>query len=282
MKYSKIYLQLIRADNPIGTWLLFLPCLFALCLLAKNNNVDLVYLSGLFFVGAFLMRSAGCIINDIFDKSFDKNVARTKVRPIASGTIGIFGAITFLAILLCFALLLLLQFNLPTIVLGFSSLLLVALYPLMKRITFYPQIFLGLVFSLGILFVSTAVLGKITLAIFVLYLSNIVWTTIYDTIYGYQDLEDDLKIGVKSTAIKFGTKPQKILCNLSLLYLSLLFLVGFLANLKFIYFVLVVLAVAQQICQIRSCNFQDSTNCHKKFKSNIWVGFIVLIAIILG
>jgi 4-hydroxybenzoate polyprenyl transferase len=278
----KEYLNLIRADKPIGTWLLFLPCLFGLALAAKNQNVDLIYLSSLFFIGAFLMRASGCIINDLWDKDFDKNVERTKNRPIASGKIAIKNAIVFLAILLFSALLVLLQFNLPTIILGFVSLLFVVLYPAMKRITFYPQIFLGLTFNLGILFASTAVLGKITLASFLLYLANIIWTVIYDTIYGYQDLEDDLKIGVKSTAIKFGKNPQKILFSLIAIYFLLLILVGIVENFKFSYFPLILLAVAHLSCQIKTCDFSDKKCCLKKFKSNFWVGIIVLIAILLS
>jgi 4-hydroxybenzoate polyprenyl transferase len=276
------YLKLIRADKPIGTWLLFLPCLFGLFLAAKNHNVDIVHFASLFFIGSFLMRSAGCVINDIFDRNFDKNVQRTKNRPIASGAISVRKALVFLAILLCMAFWVLLQFNIQTIILGFVSLVFVAAYPLMKRIIFYPQIFLGITFNLGILFASTAILGKITLPIFLLYLANIIWTIIYDTIYGYQDLEDDLKIGVKSTSIKFGKNPQKIFFSFAATYLFLLFVVGFLMNLEFVYFTFVSLAFFHLLCQIKTCNFSNGADCLKKFKSNFWVGIILLTAIILG
>jgi 4-hydroxybenzoate polyprenyl transferase len=278
----KNYLKLIRIDKPIGTWLLFLPCLFGLALVSKNHNIDVIYCAGLFFIGSFLMRSSGCIINDIWDRNFDKKVERTKNRPIASGEISVRNAAIFLIILLSLSLLILLQFNLPTIILGFVSLAFVAFYPSMKRLTFYPQIFLGLTFNLGILFASTAVLGKITLASFLLYAANIIWTIIYDTIYGYQDLEDDLKIGVKSTAIKFGENPQRILLSLTAIYFLLLILVGIIDNLKFSYFPLILLAAAHLSCQIKTCNFSDGRSCLKKFKSNFWVGIIVLTAIILG
>jgi len=278
----KSYLKLIRADKPIGIWLLFLPCLFGLALVSKNQNIDAIYFVGLFFIGSFLMRSSGCIINDILDRNFDKKVERTKNRPIASGKISVRSAAIFLIILLSLSLLILLQFNFATIILGFVSLAFVALYPLMKRLTFYPQIFLGLTFNLGILFSSTAVLGKITLASFLLYAANIIWTIIYDTIYGYQDLEDDLKIGVKSTAIKFGRAPQKILLTLTAIYFLLLISVGIVDNLKLSYFPLILLAAAHLSCQIKTCNFSDGGNCLKKFKSNVWVGIIVLIAIILA
>jgi 4-hydroxybenzoate polyprenyltransferase len=276
------YLKLIRADKPIGTWLLFLPCLFGLSLVAKNQNADVIYFTILFFIGAFLMRSAGCIVNDIWDRDFDRKVERTKNRPIASGEISLRNAAIFLVILLLLAFLVLLQFNLPTIILGFISLAFVAFYPLMKRITFYPQLFLGLTFNLGILFSSTAVLGKISLASFSLYLASVIWTIIYDSFYAYQDVEDDLKIGVKSTAIKFGKNPQKILFTLTAIYFSLLMLVGLIANLKFAYFPLIILAAAHLSCQIKTCNFEDGENCLQKFKSNLWVGIVVLTAIILG
>lgn len=277
----KSYLQLIRVDKPIGIWLLFLPCLFGLALVSKNQNIDIIYFAGLFFIGAFLMRSAGCIVNDIWDRDFDKNVERTKNRPLASGQISLNQAIISLIILLLLALLILLQFNFPTIILGFISLAFVAFYPMMKRITFYPQIFLGLTFNLGILFAGTAVTGKITLASFLLYLSGVIWTIIYDSFYAYQDVEDDLKIGVKSTAIKFGSQPQKILFTLTAIYFLLLILVGLISNLKFAYFPLILLATAHLTCQIKTCNFADGRNCLQKFKSNFWVGIIVLIAIIL-
>ena len=277
----KNYLNLIRIDKPIGTLLLFLPCLFGLALVSKNQNIDIIYFAGLFFIGAFLMRSAGCIVNDIWDRDFDKNVERTKNRPLASGQISLNQAIIFLTILLFLALLILLQFNFQTIILGFISLAFVAFYPLMKRITFYPQIFLGLTFNLGILFASTAVTGKITLASFLLYLSAVIWTIIYDSFYAYQDVEDDLRIGVKSTAIKFGSQPQKILFTLTAIYFLLLILVGLISNLKFAYFPLILLATAHLTCQIKTCNFSDGKNCLQKFKSNFWVGIIILAAIIL-
>ena len=276
------YLKLIRADKPIGTWLLFLPCLFGLAITSKNHHTDIIYFAGLFFIGAFLMRSAGCVINDIWDRNFDRNVERTKNRPIASGQISVKNAIIFLVILLFLALLILLQFNLPTIILGFVSLAFVVLYPLMKRITFYPQIFLGMAFNLGILFASTAVLETITLPTFLLYLSGVVWTIIYDSFYAYQDVDDDLKIGVKSTAIKFGQNPQKILFFLAATYFLLLILVGIISNFKFAYFPLILLAGAHLFCQIKTCDFNDGKSCLNKFKSNFWVGIVVLTAIILG
>lgn len=279
----KNYLNLTRLKQPTGIWLLFFPCLFGIALAYKQNpNFDVIYFTILFFLGSVLMRSAGCIINDIFDRNFDKKVARTKNRPIACGTISIKNALILLTILLSLALIILLQFNLATILLGLASIFFVITYPLMKRITYFPQFFLGLTFNLGILFASTAILSKITLPALLLYIANIFWTLIYDTIYGYQDLEDDLTVGVKSTAIKFGNHPQKILYFLTSIYLFFLTILGILSNFQFTYFTLILLAVSHIICQIKTCNFSDGTICLKKFKTNFWVGIIIFLAIISG
>jgi 4-hydroxybenzoate polyprenyl transferase len=278
----KNYLNLLRFDKPIGIFLLFLPCLCGLAFSSKNKNIDWIYFISLFLIGSFLMRSAGCIINDLFDKDFDKKVERTKNRPIASGRVSVQSALIFLAILLFFAFLILLQFNKQTIILGLVSVVFVTAYPLMKRITYYPQVFLGITFNLGILFASTAIVGKITSITLLLYLANIIWTIIYDTIYGYQDLDDDLKIGIKSTAIKFGKNPQKILYSLTFAYFILLVLFGFFADFKFVYFIIIFLAATILVCQIKTCNFSSHQNCLQKFKSNVWVGFVVFLAIIFG
>ncbi|MCE3255193.1 MAG: hypothetical protein K0R25_687 [Rickettsiaceae bacterium] len=282
MNHLKQFLTLARFDKPIGIWLLFLPCLFGLALAAKNSDDNFIDLTLLFFAGAVLMRSAGCVINDIWDRKFDRNVERTKNRPLASKAISVKNAAIFLAILLIFSLVILLQFNLPTIILGFVSLVFVVLYPLMKRLTYYPQIFLGLTFNLGILFASTAVLGKITFAAALLYLASIIWTIIYDTIYAYQDIEDDLKIGVKSTAIKFQQNPRQILYFLIALFFLLLIFLGIYKGFEFAYFPLTLLAGAHLSCQIKTCNFSDGKDCLNKFRSNFWVGIIILVAIILG
>lgn len=279
----KNYIDLTRLNKPIGIWLLFLPCLFGIALAYKfNHNFDLAYLVLLMFTGAVLTRSAGCIINDILDCNFDSAVERTKNRPITSGAIATFQATIFLIILLLAALVILLQFNRLTILLGFIALLLVIIYPTAKRFTHYPQIFLGITFNWGILIAGGAILEKITPPFILLYCSALIWTVIYDTIYAYQDLEDDLKIGVKSTAVKFGKNPQKILYQLTAFYLLLLILVGIAANLKFAYYPAVLLAVSHLVCQIKSCDFSSSKSCLKNFKSNVWVGIIILIAIILG
>jgi 4-hydroxybenzoate polyprenyltransferase len=281
------YLKLIRFEKPIGVWLLFLPCLFGMILAAGQSGETLIswWMAQniiLFLAGSFLMRSCGCIINDICDADFDKNVARTKGRPLASGAISKKNALIFLGFLLFLALLVLLQFNMPTIFLGFFSVILVAIYPLMKRITFYPQIFLGLVYNLGILFAFTAIMACITPAAIALYVAAIFWTIIYDTIYAYQDAEDDLKIGVKSTALKFGDEPQKVLYILIFINWLFFLTAGLVGNLQFAYYPMIILAAAHLCCQVKKCDFKDGASCLKTFKSNIWVGVIISIALFLG
>jgi 4-hydroxybenzoate polyprenyltransferase len=282
---SKLFplLDLMRLNKPIGIWLLFLPCLFGIALAAKyNSKIDFIYIIFLFFSGSVLMRSAGCIINDLFDQKYDQKVARTKSRPLACGQVSRAEAIILLIILLSCSFLILLQFNHLAIGIGFFALLLTVLYPLCKRFTYYPQAFLGLTFNIGILLSCAAILKDLTLSAVLLYIGAIFWTIIYDTIYAYQDIEDDIKIGVKSTSLRFGAKPQKILYGLIFLQILFLFLAGFIANLKLGYHLFILAAAFHLICQVRSCDFSDQNQCLQKFKSNFWVGIIILIGLISG
>jgi 4-hydroxybenzoate polyprenyltransferase len=277
------YINLARLDKPIGIWLLFLPCLFGIALSYKyNSHFDVIYITFLFFAGAVIMRSAGCIINDITDRDFDKKVSRTKIRPLATAEIKLPQAIILLLLLLSASFAILLQLGQATIFMGFAAMLLVILYPFTKRFTYYPQLFLGITFNFGILMASTAILGKITLPTLLLFISAIFWTLIYDTIYAYQDTYDDIKIGVKSTALKFGKSPQKILYFLTAGQILFLFLAGIYANLNILYYLFIFVTCCHLICQIRTCNFSDEKDCLKKFKSNFWLGIIILTAIILG
>lgn len=228
------------------------------------------------------MRSAGCVINDIFDRNFDKNVARTKLRPLASGAISLKQALILLAVLLSLSFWILWQFSLHTIILGFFILGLVILYPLCKRFTYYPQIFLGIVFNFGIIMAAAEIIDGLNLPIILLYASSILWTIIYDSIYAYQDLEDDMQIGIKSTAIKFGPNPKFILNILTTAWIIPLFAIGYILDFKPVYYILISLAYFFELCAIHTCNFKNSQDCLKKFKANLWVGVILLIAIILG
>ena len=278
--------KLIRLNQPTGFWLLFLPCLFGTFLAMKKlPYFDFSAASSiifLFFIGSFAMRSAGCIINDLFDQKFDEKVIRTKTRPLAAKKISRFDALILLALLLIVGLVVLLQFNNATILGGLFALALVITYPLMKRITYYPQIFLGITFNFGILISSLAIFGRVTFDSFVLYLICIIWTVIYDTIYAYQDIESDLEIGVKSTAIKFRKNPKKILTSPSLAMLTLLIFLGLEMKLKIEFFLIVALFFVILIRNIQSCNFKNPTKCLAAFKTNVLIGFLILTAIIAG
>ena len=205
MQHFKIFIELTRLNKQIGFMLLFWPCSWGLAYAYSiNQNIDLfIYYLILFFLGSVLMRSAGCIVNDIVDKDFDKKVKRTKTRPIAAGKITIKQAFLYVLILCGLAFLILIQFNLLTILLGMGSMIFAFTYPFMKRITYWPQLFLGITFNWGIIMSWTAINNSISPEIIILYISAIFWTLGYDTIYGAQDMSDDEIIGLKSTSIKF-------------------------------------------------------------------------------
>ena len=201
-KKFKSLLDLIRFNKPIGFALLVWPCWFALSIL-ENSILELLNWYLIFLIGGFLMRSAGCIINDIIDMNIDKKIYRTKSRPLASGKLTIIEAVFFLIILLFLSFLILLNFNFNTIILGILSIPLITLYPLMKRFTFWPQAFLGLIFSWGVLIVSIQFENTLNIHFLLLYIACFFWTLAYDTIYAYQDIEDDKKNNIKSTAVLF-------------------------------------------------------------------------------
>ena len=280
------YAKLVRLHQPTGIWLLFLPCLFGIFLALKNlpnpDFFETLRIVILFFIGSIVMRSAGCILNDLLDQKFDKNVDRTKNRPLASGKVSRLEAMILLGALLFLGLLILIQFNTKTILSGFVALALLATYPLMKRITYYPQIFLGLTFNFGILMSSFAITEEIGLGTLTLYFASIIWTVIYDTIYAYQDIENDLKIGVKSTAIKFKNNPKKILLSLNLLMFLTLIGLGWQSDFRSEFYILVLVADIFLNQKIRNCDFANPKNCLTVFKQNIWVGFLILMAIFLG
>lgn len=285
MNFSNFF-RLARLHQPTGIWLLFLPCLFGIFLAIKkiaNPEIDEIFrIAFLFFVGSIIMRSAGCVINDLADQKFDEKVARTKKRPIASGEISRRAAFIFLGLLLISGLVILLQFNFHTILSGFIALALVVSYPLMKRITYYPQIFLGLTFNFGILMSSLAIIGAIELDSFLLYFAAIIWTVIYDTIYAFQDIEDDMKIGVKSTAIKFQKNPKQILISLSLIMFLALIYMGWQAELRSGFYFIILFTALLLNYQIKNCDFQNSKKCLAAFKANIWIGVLISLAILIG
>ena len=220
MNQFNLFIELTRLKKPIGYMLLFWPCSWGLTLaydFSSDLNIYFFYLL-LFFLGSVLMRSAGCIVNDILDRKFDQKVFRTKNRPIASGKVSIKLALLYSVILCLIAFLVLINFNLFTIIIALVSMPLAFTYPLMKRFTYWPQLFLGITFNYGLLLGWTSINGEISLIPIILYLGARFWTLGYDTIYGFQDIEDDEIIGVKSTSIKFKQNPKIFLS--CLLYTS--------------------------------------------------------------
>lgn len=283
----KTLLDLIRIRQPIGTILLILPCLLAFALIFKTKpEIELSLLGKyllLFILGAFLMRSAGCIINDLFDKDFDKQVARTKNRPLASKQISTKNALYFLIFLLCLAFLILINFNKSTITAGLLALVLVGLYPLAKRFTHFPQIFLGITFNFGIILAYLALTNSIEASTIILYLACIFWTIGYDTIYAFQDIEDDMRIGIKSTAISFLKKnPKNILYRIFTIVILFFFMLGVIEEFAIQYYFLISFCGALIILKLSRCNLKKPSECLSFFKQNMIFGLIFLITILLS
>ena len=285
MNQAKLFIDLIRLKKPIGFMLLFWPCAWGLTLAYdfSTNLINYFFFLILFFLGAVLMRSAGCIVNDILDKEFDKKVFRTKNRPIASNQISIKIAIFYVFILCFLALLVLLNFNTFTIILALASMPLAFTYPLMKRFTYWPQLFLGITFNYGLILGWTAIKGQIDIIPIILYIGAIFWTLGYDTIYGYQDIKDDEIIGLKSTSIKFKNNAKSFLF-LCYLFLSLtLLIIGYLNNFNYYYYFFMALPLSQLFFyQIKNFNLRYPKICLKVFKSNNLFGSLILINIFIG
>ena len=284
MRHLKIFIELTRLNKPIGFMLLFWPCSWGLAYAySLNENIHtFIYYLILFFIGSVLMRSAGCIFNDIVDKDFDKKVKRTKERPIASGKISVIKSLAYVLILCTIAFLILIQFNNLTIVLGLASMLLAFSYPFMKRITFWPQLFLGVTFNWGIIMSWAAVQNFISIEIVILYFSAIFWTLGYDTIYGAQDMSDDEIIGVKSTSIKFKKNMRMFV---SLNYILFFTFVIFLFRGKFIFglfSLLIFLYFMTLAYQIKIFKKDDPLSCLKAFKLNNLTGLFLFLAILIN
>tara|TARA_R110000772_G_scaffold73216_3_gene159689 strand:+ start:124645 stop:125574 length:930 start_codon:yes stop_codon:yes gene_type:complete len=274
------YLRLARLDRPIGTWLLLLPCWWALAMAAPGWPNP--WFMALFAVGALVMRGAGCTVNDIADRDFDKKVARTADRPITSGQVSVVQALAFLALQLAIGLTVLLQFNTYTVILGASSLALVAIYPFAKRVTYWPQFVLGLTFNWGALVGWAAVTGGLEAPAVLLYAAGVLWTMGYDTIYAHQDKEDDVLIGLKSTALKFGAATGPWLAAFYGGTITLLAAAGVHAALHPVYFAGLAVAALHLTWQVRSLDIDDAKVCLVRFKSNRDFGLIVLAAIVAG
>ncbi|MDC0385404.1 4-hydroxybenzoate octaprenyltransferase [Pelagibacteraceae bacterium] len=281
MSHLKIFIDLARLNKPIGFMLLFWPCSWGLAYAyLDNQNISLFnYYLILFFLGSVLMRSAGCIFNDIVDRDFDKKVTRTKTRPIAAGKITVWHSLIYVLILCLIAFTILIQFNFFTIILGMSSMLLAFSYPFMKRITYWPQLFLGITFNWGIVMGWTAINSSISPEILILYASAIFWTLGYDTIYGAQDMSDDEIIGLKSTSIKF---KKNIRLFVSVSYLISLTLILFLFkdnlgnNIFTLFLAIFAMSLFYQLFKFKRNKSQTYLNL---FKINNYSGLLLFMGI---
>ena len=285
MNQFNLFVELTRLKKPIGYMLLFWPCSWGLTLASDfSNNLDKYFLYlFLFFLGSILMRSAGCIVNDIFDRKFDKKVFRTKDRPIASGKISIYLGFFYSGILCFLALLVLINFNSITIILALGSMPLAFSYPLMKRYTYWPQLFLGITFNYGLILGWTSITEQLNIIPIIFYLGAIFWTLGYDTIYGYQDIKDAEIIGLKSTSIKFKETAKSffIVCYLILIF-SVIF-GGYMANFSLFYYLFLIIPLIHLFFyQIKIFESNNPNICLKIFKNNNYFGLIVFVNILIG
>lgn len=278
---ARPYALLARLDRPIGVWLLFLPGLWSI-LLARAPAGHSLWLILLFAAGAVLMRGAGCVVNDMWDRDMDRRVTRTAGRPLASGALRMRQAALFLAGLLLVSLLILLQLDPAAQALGVASLLLVALYPLAKRVTWWPQLMLGVTFGWGAPMGYAAAAGRVDWAAAALYGAAITWILGYDTIYAHQDREDDAMIGVRSTARLFAERTRPFLAACYGFTILLLAGAGWQAGLTWTYFVALALPAWLLARQIRRLDIHDPAACLTLFKSNREAGLAVAAAIMLG
>jgi len=285
MNQLNLFLDLTRLKKPIGYMLLFWPCTWGLTLAynfsGKLNNYFFYLI--LFFLGSVLMRSAGCIVNDILDRKFDKKVFRTKNRPIASGKVSVNLGFFYSAFLCILALFVLINFNLFTIILALCSMPLAFTYPLMKRFTYWPQLFLGITFNYGLILGWTSIFGEIDIISLIFYLGAIFWTLGYDTVYGFQDIHDDEIIGLKSTSIKFKGKAKLFLFICYIILIFSLIIGGYMMKFNFIYYLFLLIPLSHLfVYQIKSFDSKRPDVCLNIFKSNNFLGLLVFFNILIG
>ena len=281
MEKFQIFIQLTRLNKPIGFLLLFWPCVWGLTLAYYFSGETNLYLKHilLFFLGSVLMRSAGCIFNDIVDRDLDKKVQRTRERPIASGKVSVSEAFIYIVFLCLVAFLILLQFNWLTIVLGISSMALAFAYPFMKRITHWPQLFLGLTFNWGIIMGWTSITNSISTEPVILYLAAIFWTLGYDTIYGLQDIHDDEIIGVKSTSIKFKNNVKIFVGTCYSMCVFLILIMFFTMEINKYLLLLIIPFIVSFVYQVKIFKVFNSESCLLAFKNNNLIGSLIFIFI---
>jgi 4-hydroxybenzoate polyprenyltransferase len=281
MKQIKIFIELTRLNKPIGFMLLFWPCLWGLTLGYYFNTEANLYLKNLilFFLGSVLMRSAGCVFNDIVDRNLDKKVKRTKKRPIASGKISVSQSFIYVISLCFIAFVILLQFNLLTIILGLGSMFLAFTYPFMKRITYWPQLFLGLTFNWGIIMGWTSITNNISIEPIILYVGAIFWTLGYDTIYGLQDIHDDEIIGVKSTSIKFKNNVKMFVGTCYSLFVVSILLLSIFMEIDKHFIALSILFILSLVYQMKYFKSNNPRSCLISFKINNLTGLFIFLFI---
>ena len=285
MKNLEFFIELTRLKKPIGFLLLFWPCLWGLTLANdfSSDNYQFFKYCILFLMGAILMRSAGCIVNDILDRKIDIMVERTKNRPIASGQISVRLSLVLVLFLCLIAFNILIQFNLNTIILGLASMPFAFTYPLMKRFTYWPQLFLGVTFNYGLIMAWVSITNELNIYPIIFYIGAIFWTLGYDTIYGFQDIKDDEIIGVKSTSIKFKKNPKVFLTICYIFFYISLLILGIIMSYSLNYFLFSILIFLHLIFyQIRSLKVSEPMICLKIFKSNNFLGLLVFLNILVG
>jgi len=280
--FLRPYLRLARLDRPIGSWLLLIPCWWSVGLTGmRTDHFPSLWHIVLFLIGAFAMRGAGCTWNDLVDRDLDGLVERTRSRPIPSGQVTVAEATAFMMLQALIGFLVLIQFNRYTVITGICSLLVVAIYPFMKRITYWPQIVLGLAFSYGALMGWPAAFGRLDWPALVLYAGSICWVIGYDTIYAHQDREDDLLIGIKSTALLFGEETRPMLAKFYAAAVALIGFAGLMVGGRFIFVLGLIGFAAHLAWQVTQLDINDSARCLKLFKSNRDAGLILFGAMLL-
>ena len=278
---ARPYARLMRLDRPIGTWLLLLPCWWGVAL--SGSAIPSIWYMFLFAFGSVVMRGAGCAINDIYDRDLDAQVERTRTRPLVNGDLQLWQAVVFVGVLLLLGLGTLCFFNRATLITGICSLMLVFTYPMMKRITWWPQLFLGLTFNWGVLVAGMAVRDTITPAIVMVYIAGVFWTLAYDTIYAHQDKKDDVLLGIKSTALLFGDEAS--LRWISYFYvLSGVFMLvaGLISELGIGFYMGLGAAALLTGYHLLSWKMDDPSDCLRRFRANRDIGLIILLALFLG
>ena len=270
------YFNLIRLDKPVGIFLLMWPCFFALAIIYQLNNYN-IYWFIYFFIGSFLMRAAGCIINDLADINLDKKIDRTANRPLTSNKISIAEAFIILTILLISSFIILLEFNYRAILIGIASMPLVVVYPFLKRYTYWPQLGLGIVFNWGVFIVSVQFMQNITFDFLLLYIGCVFWTLGYDTIYAYQDLKDDIKNNIKSTAVLFGDHGKKFVMFFYSIFLIIIGFIGFYSSKNFISLIVIILLIFAIGLYLNKWKLNSITSSNNYFKFNNIIGLICFL-----